>query len=94
MLDNMLDNIGNTLKKVSKLILLISIVITFSCLIIGVIEYFSQEELTGKFLIINSIRYGLTSIISSLFLYGFGDLVYNVSRIARDVSELKDNKKN
>lgn len=75
----MYENIGGKIKKLSKAIAVIGIIIAVIAGFWYIADY--DEILQGVFIIVSG---GLAAWISSLLIYGFGELIEKVSLIEQN----------
>lgn len=78
----MLDNIGEKIKKLATIVTYVGIISSFICGIslFGKISWFFAILLTGIGL--------LSTWISWLLLYGFGDLICRVTQIEKSMNQI------
>ena len=80
----MFNNIGSKIKRLAMVVTAIEMAVAITY---GTMCFVSGSILTGVLIIVGG---GLFAWISSFFIYGFGELIENTSKIAKSTSKNSD----
>mgnify|MGYP004606011613 CR=1 FL=1 len=79
------DNIGRKIKCIAKFLVAVFIIVGIVVAIVGIYTLLTKE--TGGWMVVHGLIIGGVGTLSTLPLYGFGELIENVDYIAYKIKE-------